>query len=214
MNEPVQITIIEDNQAYAKSLQQVIDCTPGMKFRHLFNSAELFAEYLTRKEIETTDLILLDLHLPGKNGLTLVPSIQNALPDTKILILTQNDDYLTTLEAIRLGVHGYILKSSAISDIRSAIYDVHDGGYIIDQRLSGLLLHTLTAEDDSENRMLSERESQALKLMAMGYVKKEVAEQMGVSYRTVAQYTERIYSKLQVPNIAAAIATAIRKGLI
>lgn len=215
MNELIQIAIVEDNAAFAESMLNIIDCTDDLNCRAVFNSGESFLEQLRTDSLSEVGLILLDLHLPGKNGLVLVPTIQQELPHAHILILTQNDDYLTTLEAIRLGVAGYILKSASIAEIRNAIREVYDGGSVIDPQLSRLVLKTLSSDNQEESEnMLSKRERQVLELMAMGYVKKEVAARLAISYRTVAQYTESIYKKLQVPNVAAAVASAIRKGLI
>lgn len=214
MSNDIQIMIVEDNAAFAKSLCNMLKISEGMSCAVRFDSAETVLNRLQSGGFPETDLILLDLNLPGKNGLTLVPSLRQELPDADILILTQNDDYLKTLEAIRLGVSGYILKSASISEIRSAILEVAGGGSVIDSQLSRLVLNTLSNTPFNKETPLSNRERQVLELMAMGYVKKEVADKLELSYRTVAQYTESIYKKLQVPNVAAAVASAIRKGLI
>lgn len=160
------------------------------------------------------DLLLLDLHLPGKGGLVLVPFLRDRCPEMKVLVLTQNDDYHTTLEAIRLGVAGYVLKNAALDDIERAIREVHEGGCVIDPQLSRLVLTALDSHDPAKDSPLSHRECQVLELLAMGYVKKEIAAQLGLSYHTIAEYTDNIFKKLQSPNTAAAVATAIRKGLI
>jgi len=180
-----------------------------------YPSAEAYLEASDSNRTAEVDIVLLDLHLPGKSGLQLVPVLSKEIPDSNILVLTQNDDYRTTLEAIRLGVSGYLLKDAPIASIREAIIEVHEGGCVIDPQLSRIVLKALSSDSNlDEENLLTPREQQVLGLLAMGYAKKEVADHMEVSYRTVAQYTESIYKKLQVPNIAAAVATAIRKGLI
>ena len=171
--------------------------------------------FVSENTVEACDIILLDLHLPGKSGLQLIPILRKEMPDTDILVLTQNDDYYTTIEAIRLGVAGYLLKDSPVASIREAIIEINQGSSIIDPQLSRIVLKALSGNPDlSDEQLLTSREQQVLELLAMGYVKKEVADQMEVSYRTIAQYTESIYKKLQVANVAAAVAAAIRKGLI
>lgn len=214
MNEPIQIAIVEDNHAFAKSLRKMMEISGNLSCSACFSNAEDCVSALKSEASLEADVILLDLHLPGKNGLTLVPILRQTLPEADIIVLTQNDNYLTTLEAIRLGVSGYILKDSSIAEIRNAIADVHAGASVIDPQLSRIVLNALSSDESPENNVLSTREKQVLELMAMGYVKKEVADKLDLSYRTVAQYTENIYKKLQVPNVAAAVATAIRKGLI
>ena len=211
MTQPIRILIIEDNRQYIESLKQMIDLSDRMEFVAAYTSAEAYMD----SPQETADIVLLDLHLPGKGGLQLVPELTKELPDGNILVLTQNDDYHTTLEAIRLGVSGHLLKDAPIASIREAIIEVHEGGSVIDPQLSRIVLKVLSSGSDLESKnILTKREQQVLEFLAMGYVKKEVAARMNVSYSAVAQYTENIYKKLQVPNIAAAVAAAIRKGLI
>lgn len=213
MNETIHIAIIEDNRTFTGSLLRMIQFSDGLNCAASFDSAE---ECLDRFEDEAlhADVILLDLHLPGRNGLTLVPFLQNKTPEADILVLTQDDNYLTTLEAIKLGVSGYILKDAAITDIRDAIFEVHAGACIIDAQLSRVVLQALSAPDFPLPNPLNAGEKEVLELLAMGYLKKEVAERMHLSTRSVSKKTERIYKKLQVSNIAAAVATAIRRGMI
>ena len=144
----------------------------------------------------------------------MIPQLRKLVPQVAILILTHNDDYHTVLEAIQLGAVGYLVKDTPVADLRRAIREVHEGGSVIDPKLSRLVLKALTEIEPTSSSILSKREQQVLELMAAGYVKKEVAEQLGISYSAVALYTANIYEKLQVPNIAAAVATAIRRGLI
>lgn len=198
---------------FTESLKEMIELSGRLEFSASFYSAEQCLDTL-KNEQPKADVVLLDLHLPGKNGMTLIPDLRRLLPQANIIVLTSNNDYQTTVEAIRLGVSGYILKNASIGEIRSAIYDVYEGASIIDPQLSRLVLNALGTSVDGNSGTLTGRERQVLELMAMGCVKKEVADRLGISYSTVAQYTENIYKKLQVPNVAAAVAAAIRKGLI
>ena len=214
MSNPIRIIIVEDNKAFAASLNKMLRISDNMSCLATYHSVEACIKALNEGSMPESDILLLDLHLPGENGLKLVPFLRESMPEMDIIVLTQNDDYLTTLEAIKLGVSGYILKSSSISDIRTAIWEVNEGGSVIDPQLSRLVLSSLSSEKHNGQSILSSRERQVLELLALGYVKKEVADKLDISYRTVAQYTESIYKKLQVPNVTAAVAAAIRKGLI
>ncbi|VGO19322.1 response regulator transcription factor [Pontiella sulfatireligans] len=214
MAETIRIAIIEDNKNYAVSLEKMLLISEGLSCSVIYRSAEECMDNMYGDELIRTDIILLDLQLPGKSGLMLAPILRQNYPDTGILVLTQNDDYLATLEAIRLGAAGYILKRSSIADIRNAIREVYEGGCVIDPQLSRLVLNALDSTDFPKKNPLTKRERQVLELLAMGYIKKEVADKLNLSYRTITQYSEIIYKKLQVPNTTAAVAAAIRKGLI
>ncbi|MFC7337851.1 response regulator [Haloferula chungangensis] len=211
----IRILIIEDNRQYTDSLKHMIRMSTHLEFVAAFPSAESYINEAAATAALNFDIVLLDVHLPEKNGLQLIPTLQANSPACNILVLTQDSDFRTTLEAVRLGASGYLLKSAPIASIRETIAEIHEGGCIIDPQLSRIVLRALAGSPSQEDDgVLSSREQEVLKLLSMGYVKKEVAEQLGIGYRTVAQHTENIYQKLQVPNIAAAVAAAIRKGII
>lgn len=214
MTPPIQIAVVEDNAAYARSIQEIIASSEGMKFSCVYHSAEDCMQAFQAAKPPKADVLLLDLKLPGKSGMSLIPFLRKTTPQTRILVLTSNDDYRTTLETIQLGVVGYVLKDTPVAALRQAILDVHEGGTVIDPQLSRLVLKAFQDKGSGEDNPLSNRERQVLELMALGYAKKDVATELGISYSAVALYTANIYEKLQVPNIAAAVSTAIRKKLI
>lgn len=214
MKPPIRIAAVEDNPAYARSIQEIITISDGMECCGVYQSAEECTEAFQSANPPQVNVILLDLKLRGKSGMTLIPFLRKAAPEAGILVLTSNDDYRTTLEAIQLGVVGYVLKDTPVAALRQAILDVHEGGTVIDPQLSRLVLNAFQDKGSGDDNPLSKREREVLELMALGYVKKDVANELGLSYSAVALYTANIYEKLQVPNIAAAVSTAIRKGLI
>lgn len=214
MSENVRIMIVEDNTAYARSLQEIIGASEGMLCIGRHATVGSCRRAFEQGKPPEVDIILLDLKLPDGTGLSLVPIFRQRVPDAGIVALTSNDDYRTVLEAIKLGVVGYVLKDTPVAELRRIIREVHEGGSVIDPQLSRYVLKAFQDEVIVESDPLSDRERQVLELMAQGYVKKEVAEKLGISYSAVALYTSNIYEKLQVPNVAAAVASAIRKGLI
>lgn len=211
MKDLIRILIIEDNQNYLNSLKQAMTLLEGVEYSDGYGSFEAFRDAAPK----APDIILLDINLPGQSGLDALPEIKQMMPNTDVIMLTQNDDYPNVLTAIQRGAAGYIIKGGSIKDIHQAILDVADGASVIDPRLSRIVLTTLagTSPDTKENP-LSAREVEVISAMADGLTKKEVAETLGLSYHTIDLYTRNIYEKLKSPNIAAAVATAIRKGLI
>lgn len=215
MNKPIRIAVIEDNRAYARSIREIIASTDDMQWVSEYPNSECCLQAFQEPSPPDVNVILLDLGLPGKSGITLIPTLRKACPHAAILVLTSDDNYRTVLEVIQLGVAGYILKNTPVADMRRAIRDVHEGGSVIDTQLSRLVLNSFRAsESDCDDNPLSNRERQVLELLAIGYVKKEIAAELSISYSAVALYTANIYEKLQVPNVAAAVGAAIRKRLI
>ena len=213
MEELITLMIVEDNKAYKKTLFDTIELSSDMECIGQFSAAEPCLETLQETSVVPA-ILLLDLNLPGQNGLTMLPLFKKTAPETDVIILTQNNDYHTALQAIRLGASGYLLKEGSIASIRETIREVHTGASYIDPQLSRIVLDTLCHGDIREENPLSPREIEVLELLAQGFAKKEVADQLGLSYHTIALYVRNIFKKLESPNSAAAIATAIRRNLI
>ncbi len=211
MNKDIQVMIIEDNPNYLHSLQSALNVLEGLTCSGAFCSYETFREAAPTPP----DCILLDINLTGISGLTALPELKQIMPDVNVIMLTQDDDYLNVLKAIQRGATGYIIKGGGVKEIHQAVVDVNNGASVIDPRLSRIVLSTLAGtEPSAEHNPLSDRETEVLSALADGLTKKEVAKNLALSYHTIDLYTRHIYDKLKSPNIAAAIATAIRKGLI
>ena len=214
MKNQIRVLVIEDNRAFSQSLKETLQAAPDMQWIAAYRRGEDAYKSLQEAPGIKADVVLLDLNLPDCDGLSLVPFLKRRFPEGEIIVLTQADDHLKTLEAIRLGVSGYILKNTSIHTIWETIREVSAGGCIIDPRLSKAVLKVLTSDTSPEEKILSKREIEILEQLALGKVKKEIAESLGLSIHTVTGYTENLYKKLQVKNVAAAVATAIRKGII
>ena len=214
MPDKTRILVVEDSKVYAQSLREIIEAAPDLEWIGTYSRVDECHQALDSDSAPSADILLLDLHLPDREGLSLIPLIRKVLPKCDVIVLTQNDDSLKTLEAIRLGVSGYILKSASIHKIWDTIRDVREGGNVIDPRLSKYVLKHLASPAEGNLSILSEREIQVLERLAMGYVKKEIADALALSINTINGYTENIYKKLQVQNVASAVATGIRRGLI
>ncbi len=208
------IMIVEDNRTYRESLLDILEFSEGLECIGDFNTAEPCLKRLQENPDACPDLLLLDLNLPGDNGLTVLPQFRQIAPKTEVIILTQDDDYHSVLEALRLGANGYLLKGATVAEIRTIIHEVSDGATYIDPQLSRFVMNALCRSGDSAENPLSSREAEVLSLLAQGYSKKEVADKMGLSYHTVVSYVRTIFDKLESPNLVAAIAKAIRQKLI
>ncbi len=133
------------------------------------------------------DVILLDLGLPGMGGLESIPLLKAAVPDARIIVLTQSDREADVLNAIAHGASGYLLKSSRVKNITDGIRIVVAGGATIDARVAKFMLDTLKSKlsvEEVEN-ILTPREIEVISLRAEGLVKKEIAGKLGIRETTV-----------------------------
>ncbi|MGQ9833107.1 MAG: response regulator [Candidatus Villigracilaceae bacterium] len=175
-------------------------------------------EALSLTEKLQPDLLLLDLSMSGLGGLDALPALRKIAPATKILILTMHDDpqYLRT--ALKNGASGYVLKKAADSELISAIRAVLHGEMYVHPSMTRALLETMlpSAESAAPDAWdtLSERERSVLKLVALGHTSAEIAEKLNLSAKTVETYRARGMEKLGLPNRAALVRFALKKGIL
>ena len=214
---PIQVMVIEDNRIYRHAIAEALDENEAFScIAEAVSSDEAF-HLLTTEDLRP-DIILLDLEMPGTHGLDALPKLREKLPDTRIIILTQSDREVHVLKAITRGASGYLLKTAPLQEIFDSIREVFNGGASLDPNLAGITLKLIRniqpdipEEDDS---LLTTRELEVLELLSKGFVKKEIAAQLDLSLHAIDHRMRRIYTKLQVQNVAAAVATAVRKGWI
>ncbi len=210
----INIAVIEDNLTYRKSLLNIIDLADDMQCIGAFPAVEPCLKKLQSGEIEPPEIVLLDLNLSGENGIKMLPLLKSAAPESDVIILTQKSDFRVVLEALHLGASGYLLKSASVKDIRNVIRDVAEGGTHIDSKLSRAVLSTLCGKDSPDSNTLTARETEILQLLAQGFVKKEVAVKMDLSYHTIVFHVRSILEKLDTPNLTAAVVKAARQNII
>ena len=210
----ITLAIVEDNASFRKSLLKIIKLADDMTCLGSFPSAEPYLKALKASMLERPDILLLDLNLPGEYGLKMLPLLKETSPETDVIILTQDSDFRTALEALHLDASGYLIKGASVEEIRKVIRAIAEGGTYIDAQLSRVVLSVLCGHDVADKNPLSPREIQILKLLAQGFAQKEVATQLELSYHTVCFHIRGVFKKLDVPNLTAAVAKATRQGLI
>lgn len=216
MTTKLKIMLIEDNQEFRSVLEFSLSGEPDMEVTQQCSSAEFALRVLDdQRNSETPDMILLDLHLTGMTGLDALPLLKQAAPKAPIIILSQSDNEADVLTAIAQGASGYLLKSSTVPEVVEAIREVIAGGSTLDPKVATYLLKQIRqhAPQDWATEILTDREMEALHLLAEGFVKKEISDKLGISYRTVDTHIRHIYEKLDVNNGPAAINAAHKLGL-
>jgi DNA-binding NarL/FixJ family response regulator len=217
MAKPINIMLVEDHPEYREVIEMTLDLEPELLLTSQFGTAEMALRSLQRLETrKIPDIILLDLNLPGMGGLEAIPFFNSAVPDAKIIVLTQSDREADVLKAISLGASGYLLKSSTTKAITAGIHTVVKGGATLDAKVAKFILQTLKTKlpkKEEESPLLSKREQEVLTLLAEGLAKKEIAERLRISTTTIVTHVNHIYEKLNAPNAPAAINKAHRLGL-
>lgn len=217
MNRKTNIMIVEDHPAYREAIELSLQEETDLLLTGTYGAAEIALRSLQSMETrKPTDLILLDLHLPGMSGIDAIPFFKKSLPRAKIIILTQSEKEADILQAIQCGAEGYLLKSSSFEEITSGIRTVMDGGATLDPSLALFIMNTLKGrkKSDPAPAQLTAREMEILTHLSEGFHKKEIAQRLDIGVSTVAEYVKRIYIKLNVQNAPAAINKAYKSGIL
>ncbi|HXU11557.1 MAG TPA: response regulator transcription factor [Candidatus Binatia bacterium] len=171
-------------------------------------------EALRQSEGTHPEVVVLDLAMPGLNGIDTAREIMRVSPGTKTIILTQHTEEPYILEALRAGVHGYVLKSQAVSDMIQAIRDVHRGRLYLSPAISNVVVGAYRERGELPRDPLTPREREVLQLIAEGKSTKQVAEVLGITVKTAESHRSRIMSKLEIHEKAGLVRYAIKRGLI
>ena len=213
----IRTMLVEDNRDYRSVIEHALEVEPDIELVSQFSTPEIALRSLEdHKTRKVADLILLDLRLPGMDGLEALPWFLKALPDAKVIILTQSDAEADVLKAIKLGAAGYLLKSTRADQLIDGIRNVMSGGASLEAGVARLIIETLQTKlpDNKPEQLLSKRELEILTLLAEGLAKKEICNQLKISYSTVDTHVAHIYNKLDASNAPAAISKAYRKGIL
>jgi DNA-binding NarL/FixJ family response regulator len=160
------------------------------------------------------DVVVLDYGMPLMNGLAAAREIMTTCPRAKLILLTMHADDRYVLEAVRLGVKGYVVKSQAPTDLVRAIHEVLNGMMYLSPRVSRTVVQAYLAKSELPPDPLTPREREVLQLVAAGKTTKEVAEILGISVKTAESHRTHIMQKLDTSNTAGVVRYAIRQGLI
>lgn len=164
------------------------------------------------------DLIILDLSMPGLGGLDALPSLRRIAPQAKILVLTMHDDPQYLHKVLAEGASGYILKKAADVELITALRAVLGGDIYVHPAMTRALINGEVIEDQQSKQdpwsMLSDREKEVLKLVALGYTSAEIAEQLALSSKTIDTYRSRGMDKLGFQTRAALVRFTIQKGIL
>jgi DNA-binding NarL/FixJ family response regulator len=206
----ISVSIVEDNDKLRATLARVLNRAEGFRCLSQYANAEDALKDLPQVR---PDVVLMDINLPGMNGVQCVRQLKALLPEIQVMMLTVYEDTENIFNALTAGASGYMLKRTSSKELLEAIQDVQRGGSPMTMHIARKVVqsfqHTAATAQATEN--LSEREQQVLDLLSQGLMYKEIAEKLGISYETVHTYIRRIYEKLQVRTRTEAVAKFLRR---
>ncbi len=224
MDQPIRVYLIEDEPDIRRQQERLLAKHGGIS---IVGSAGTGEEGLESLKILEVDVVLLDLGLPGMNGIEVTRELKRLRPEIEIIIFTIFDEETRVLSAIQAGASGYLLKGMGADRMIDAITEVAAGGSVIQPHLARHILRKFreslpvqsgvspnASQGEEPESPLTPREQEILTYIAKGLSNKEAAKLLSVSVATVRTHLEHIYAKLDVTNRTEAVTEGIRKGLI
>ena len=212
MSEPIEVTIVEDQDATREGLALLVGGTPGFRVRGAFASMEAALPSL---EAAPPDVALFDIELPGISGIEGVRRLVAVHPGAAILILSVHRDDDRVFQAICAGACGYLLKDTPPARLLDAIRELHGGGAPMSpevaRRVVAMFSRFAPREQEST---LSPRERDVLRLLAEGHSYKTAARELALSVDTIRFHIRHVYEKLHVHSKSEAVLAALRMGLV
>lgn len=209
----VEVIIADDHSMVREGLKQLLELDGDIV---VIGEASDGVECLDLLEKKLPQALLLDINMPNMNGLEVLEKIREKNLDTKVIILTVHNEVEYLLKAVEIGIDGYMLKDSNSDELKKAIYSVIEGESYIQPNLIPILNSKMIERDVEKEKLalLTKRELEVLKLMAVGSYNKEIGEKLNISERTVKNHISSIFKKIDVSDRTQAAIFAIRNNLI
>lgn len=202
----INIAIIEDVEEYRNALQIMLNATPGFNCEHTYSNGEAAVKEIPNHQ---PDIALVDINLPGINGIEVMGKLKKDYPKIQFMVLTVFEDDDKIFNALAAGASGYLLKSTPPHKIMEAIRELHDGGSPMSTQIARKVVASFrqpTNEyDNPYEQMLTQREKEVLQLLSKGKLYKQIAADLHISLETVKSHCHNIYEKLHVTTKMEAI---------
>ena len=203
--KPIRILSVEDHPVFREGLSTIVGSQPDMLLvAQASNGVEALEEFRRHRP----DITLMDLRLPGTNGIDTLIAIRGEFPRARVIILTTSDGDGDIQRALRAGASGYILKSMPKNEMLSVVRSVHAGNRHVPPAVAARLAEHLGEED------LTDRELEVLRLIRDGYRNKQIADQLAIAETTVNFHIKNLVDKLGANDRTHAVTIALRRGLL
>ena len=206
------VLIVDDHAVVRSGLRLLLDKEEDIEVVGEAGSAD---EAVRAARQHQPDVILLDVVMPGRSGIEAAPALREAAPETKLLVLSMQDDPSYVREAFSAGAMGYVLKEAADTEVVAAVREVAGGGRYVHPALGARLAAAeAEARARADSDPLSEREREVLRLLALGHTNQEIAKMLYISVRTAETHRAHIMQKLRLSTRAELVRHALESGLL
>lgn len=204
------VMLVDDHTLVRAGVRRILEAQGGLRVVGELSDGSAVMEAI---EHTPTDVVVLDLTLPGRDGLGVLREIRARWPDLKVVVLTMHSEGGYVARAVREGANGYLLKDSAVQDLVSAIEAVMEGGEFFSPAVQRKLTQMMRG-GTTTLEALTEREREVLRLVAEGLPTKQIAAALNISSRTVETHRANLMRKLDLHSVARLTQFAIREGLV
>ena len=207
----ISLAIVEDLAEVREGLKQFISLNPEFTILGSFQTAE---EAMHKLPQLTPDIVIMDINLPGMNGIECIKLLKKKIAHTQFMMFTVYENDEKVFEALKAGESGYLLKNTGLLQLIAALKELYNGGSPMSANIARKLVSLFQNEhaDTQPTTELSKRENEILQLLSKGLLYKEIADQLGISVGTVRQHIHKIYEKLHVQNRTEALNKAFGKN--
>jgi len=200
---PIRISIVEDLAEVREGLAKLIRTDNELQLLEQFENAESAIRFLPAAK---ADVVIMDINLPGKNGIDCIRQVKEKCPGTQFMMFTVYENDEKILAALQAGATGYLLKTTEPTRILESIKELNKGGSPMSSNIARKLLNIFVTEKNlTKKDILTSRENEVLSLLAAGLLYKEIADRLSIAHGTVRQHIYKIYEKLHVQNRTEAV---------
>lgn len=203
------VFLVDDHAILLNGLVSILKANDDFE---VIGTAPNVEETLIFLRSKQPDVLITDYNLPDDDGLTLVRKAKRLYPNMKIIVLSMHDESHLVKEILKEGVNGYVLKKDSESELVQALYDVKNGKTFLSNEINKMLIQSLHGSD--EQRLLTEREREILKLISKEFTNKDIAESLFISERTVETHRKNIFRKTKTNSLVGLIKFAYANNLI
>jgi NarL family two-component system response regulator LiaR len=214
MTAPIRVLVADDHMVVRSGIRHVLESEAGFE---VVGEAASGAEALALAAELHPDVVVLDISMPDESGLQVAARLREGSDGPRILILSMHDNAEYVLESVRAGAHGYLLKDTAATELRSAIRAICRGESYFSPPVASRLSAAVRGEHAGRPALLdhlTSREREVLQGIAQGQTNKEIAAELGISHRTVETHRESLMNKLEIRTVAELTRFALGAGIV